>query len=373
MNNIKVSIIIPAYNQEKLLSKTIKSAINQDISYNYEVIIIDDGSTDSTFNIANLMSKNDKRIKVFKQEHSGVSSARNLGIAKCSGKYICFLDSDDLIFNNYLSSQVNTLESNNNSDIAMCPFIKFTNNKKIFEPGFFYKNAYSLHIFANIITYLDCCLFRRHVVEKLMSFDTNLEANEDYDFLFRSAIHNFNFIPNLNTIAIYRCHDNNSSKKLNWNNSCYIITKKFDYLIERHIKFFKLTNIYGYSIFYIIFSCSIIGYALKFINESPKKADFLLDISIKYLLNSLSHNDINITYFDVINLYMCLLRNLANYFLYYKPLHKILDRFRDILPQCFDYEASSKKLKQLSNINYIPHNIIMSIFNSGITKISPLL
>ena len=373
MEDILISVIIPVYNQEKFIDKSIKSATNQNINAKYEVIVVDDGSNDGTLDIVNKISKNDSRIKIFKQKHSGVSCARNLGISKSSGKYICFLDSDDLIFNNYLSTQVNTLKYSPNSDIAICPFMRFTNDKKIFEPGFFYKDSYSLHIFANIIVYLDCCLFKRCVIDKLKNFDISLEANEDYDFLFRSTILNFDFTPNFSTIAVYRYHENNSSKKLNWDDSSYTITKKFDYLIERYIKNFKLAKICGYSICYVIFSSSILGYALKFINKSKQKLDFLINISVKYLLMALSYNDFNLKFYNVINLYMCLIRNLSNNLLQYKQLHKALDRFKYIIPQCFDYEASPEVLKKLSQTNYIPYDIIISTFNSGIANISSLL
>lgn len=90
MEDILISVIIPVYNQEKFIDKSIKSTTNQNINDKYEVIVVDDGSNDGTLDIVNKISKNDSRIKIFKQKHSGVSCARNLGISKSSGKYICF-------------------------------------------------------------------------------------------------------------------------------------------------------------------------------------------------------------------------------------------------------------------------------------------
>lgn len=88
-----VSIIIPVYNSEKYIFRTVKSALKQTLK-NVEVIVVDDGSTDATYEVLKVF-KNDNRLKLYRQKNKGVSSARNLGIDKCTGRYIMFLDSDD--------------------------------------------------------------------------------------------------------------------------------------------------------------------------------------------------------------------------------------------------------------------------------------
>ena len=90
----KVSIIIPVYNVEKYLKKCLDSITNQSYK-NLEIIIIDDGSTDNSLEIAKGFEKNDSRIKLLTQKNSGVSEARNVGIKTATGKYITFVDSDD--------------------------------------------------------------------------------------------------------------------------------------------------------------------------------------------------------------------------------------------------------------------------------------
>lgn len=94
MKNIKFSIIIPAYNVEKYIAKTIESILSQKYN-NFELIVVDDGSYDNTVNI--IKKFDDSRIKLFCQKNSGVSSARNKGISESSGDYIVFVDSDDYI------------------------------------------------------------------------------------------------------------------------------------------------------------------------------------------------------------------------------------------------------------------------------------
>lgn len=92
----KISIIIPIYNAEKYLNKCIDSLINQTYT-NLEIILINDGSTDSSGKIADRYAKKDNRIKVFHQSNAGVSAARNYGIQVSSGEYITFVDSDDYV------------------------------------------------------------------------------------------------------------------------------------------------------------------------------------------------------------------------------------------------------------------------------------
>lgn len=93
---IVISIIIPVYNCENYLGKCLESIINQKYS-NFEVIIVDDGSTDNSFDVYNYYQEKDTRIKVIKQKNGGVSKARNVGINNSIGEYIFFIDADDTI------------------------------------------------------------------------------------------------------------------------------------------------------------------------------------------------------------------------------------------------------------------------------------
>ena len=91
-----ISLIVPFYNGEMYLKDCIKSIIEQDYQ-NIELILVDDGSSDNSKNIADRFAKNDKRISVYHQNNSGVSTARNVGIEKSRGEYIGFIDADDYI------------------------------------------------------------------------------------------------------------------------------------------------------------------------------------------------------------------------------------------------------------------------------------
>lgn len=98
---IKISIIIPVYNMEKRLNKCIDSVLNQNFE-SYEVILVNDGSTDNSGKICNEYKRKDDRIKVIHTKNKGVSSARNTGISISQGKYLMFIDSDDWIEKNTL-------------------------------------------------------------------------------------------------------------------------------------------------------------------------------------------------------------------------------------------------------------------------------
>lgn len=107
-----VSIIMPAYNNEKYITESIQSVINQTYK-NWELLIVDDLSTDNTYFIAKQLKKKDNRIKVFQLDSKGGASvARNLAIKKAKGKYIAFLDSDDFWTEEKLSKQINFMKAN---------------------------------------------------------------------------------------------------------------------------------------------------------------------------------------------------------------------------------------------------------------------
>ena len=107
-----VSILTPAYNSEKFIAEAIRSVQKQNYT-NWEMIIVDDGSIDRTFSIASEIAKTDSRIQVFVLEkNSGTGIARNTALTKSCGRYIAFLDADDLWEPQKLQKQINFLETN---------------------------------------------------------------------------------------------------------------------------------------------------------------------------------------------------------------------------------------------------------------------
>ncbi len=129
---VDISVIVPVYNVEEYLAECLDSIICQIFS-NMEIIIINDGSTDSSGKIADSYIKKDNRIKVIHQKNRGLSSARNIGIKIAKGEYISFIDSDDYIDSQMLSKMYNYAKQNT-SDITVCGFYKVSQygDKKCF-------------------------------------------------------------------------------------------------------------------------------------------------------------------------------------------------------------------------------------------------
>lgn len=125
---LKVSVIVPVYNRELTIERTIKSVLNQTFR-NFELIIVNDGSIDGSLETVTDYAKKDNRIKVFSQNNSGVSMARNKGIRKALGKYICFLDSDDTYELSFLEKMVSAAEKSN-ADVTYSGHFHLYNNKK---------------------------------------------------------------------------------------------------------------------------------------------------------------------------------------------------------------------------------------------------
>ena len=103
-----ISIIIPIYNVESYLRKCLDSIMEQSFSY-FELLLINDGSTDSSGQICQEYVEKDDRIRYFEKENGGVSSARNFGIKHSRGEYITFIDSDDWVDSDYLEVLYTTL------------------------------------------------------------------------------------------------------------------------------------------------------------------------------------------------------------------------------------------------------------------------
>lgn len=127
----KVSVIVPIYNVEKYLEKCIDSIISQTYS-NIEIILINDGSTDNSELICKKYENTDRRIRYYKKENGGLSSARNFGIDRANGDYLVFVDSDDYVSKEMISILLNVAILNN-ADIVECNFLEFSENNKIKE------------------------------------------------------------------------------------------------------------------------------------------------------------------------------------------------------------------------------------------------
>lgn len=113
-----ISVIVPIYNVEKYLPRCIESILNQSFK-EFELILVDDGSSDNSGKICDIYAEKDERVKVIHKENGGVSSARNVGIKAVNGEYIGFVDPDDYI-DREMYKNLYELCENNNCDIGIC-------------------------------------------------------------------------------------------------------------------------------------------------------------------------------------------------------------------------------------------------------------
>lgn len=129
MCNELVSVIVPVYNGEKYLLETINALLKSTYS-NLEILLINDGSKDNSLNICELLSSQDKRIKVYSQNNQGIVAARNKGLELASGKYICFCDQDDIVFPETYEKMYIAIK-NNKVDCCICSTGKYINGEYI--------------------------------------------------------------------------------------------------------------------------------------------------------------------------------------------------------------------------------------------------
>lgn len=117
MNRL-VSVIVPVYNSEKYVDRTIESLLSQDYE-ELEIILVDDGSTDSSRELLDRYSHSDDRIITIFKNHSGVSAARNAGLSIANGEFVTFVDADDWVENDYISYLVRLITTNGDFDMAV--------------------------------------------------------------------------------------------------------------------------------------------------------------------------------------------------------------------------------------------------------------
>jgi len=181
MEEYKISVVIPIYNAENYLDKCLTSIIHQSYN-NLEVILVDDGSTDSSLKLCKEWTKKDKRIKVFHQENAGVSAARNYGIKKCSGDYISFIDSDDYLELDMYEKMTNPLNKKK-YDVLVCNYYVESNSQTIL--GITYKPtaSWEVEMFdkGNVRGYLWNKLYARDILIG-KNFDENIHMMEDLIF-----------------------------------------------------------------------------------------------------------------------------------------------------------------------------------------------
>lgn len=211
--NPLVSIIIPLYNRETLLSETLESILNQSYKH-WECLIIDDHSTDNSFNIAEQFVAKDNRFKVLKRpknRNKGANACRNYGFENSNGTFVNWFDSDDIMHHSFLTSQIKEIH-NTDYDTVICKTLIFKESIKTIigkeSRTKLTDNLLSDFIKLNIAWYLQAVIWKKSFLNDKELFDEDLLAGQDRDFHTRILLHQPSIIINDEFLFYYRKHTN---------------------------------------------------------------------------------------------------------------------------------------------------------------------
>lgn len=219
-----ISVIIPVYNVAEYIGKCIESVVKQTYS-NIEIILVDDGSSDSSGCICDEYVKKDNRIRVYHKKNEGVSSARNLGIEVSNGDLIAFIDSDDYVGDNYLRNLYDDL-MNSDADLVVGGEIICIENR--FKSFGFEKetidNQHYSRLFAVHKLHKHCSpwgkIFKKKIIQSnFLRFDTDVHLGEDIIFVFQYLVHCKSVMISNSSEYYYLQRDGSLTKRLNSFNS----------------------------------------------------------------------------------------------------------------------------------------------------------
>ncbi|HEY9832882.1 MAG TPA: glycosyltransferase [Stenomitos sp.] len=247
-----ISVIIPVYNGEKTIKTTIESVLNQTFT-DLELIVVNDGSQDST--LAVLDEIKDSRLKVFSFANAGVSASRNRGLAQAKGEFISFLDADDLWTPDKLEAQLRALQENPQAAVA------YSWSDWVDESGQFLRagghitvngNAYEKLLLRDFVESGSNPLIRRQALDEVGDFDQSVTPAEDWDMWLRLAAR-YEFVAVPSAQILYRISPNSASFNV-WKmeaGSLQVIERNFAQTPEslKHLKRDTLASRYEYLMF----------------------------------------------------------------------------------------------------------------------------
>lgn len=296
----EISIVVPIYNKAQYLSNTIKSILSQSFK-DFELLLIDDGSTDDSGMICDRFALMDSRVKTFHNSNLGVSAARNYGIEKAKGVYISFIDADDYVEKDYLY-KLYKATTNNSADMAMCDYYEMKGGKKInhcYQLEEIIDNEYEI-----VRHYLLGVLWNKLFVRKNIKhlFEEGISTCEDSIFCVQYYIDNRPKIAYVNEVLYGYLRNSEGltasyDAKSMWgiNKYCslyYVLVKHIEDDVKRKVAIHSICRIY----FYLIYSFVIE-------NICVKRADSRVINNIDNILNSRKYQRIikNVLLFPIKN------------------------------------------------------------------------
>lgn len=232
-----VSIIVPIYNTESYLRKCIDSLLNQTYRYT-EIILVNDGSTDSSLSICLDYSNKYSNVKIINQPNRGVSAARNTGISEACGKYITFVDSDDILAPDAIEIMHELIIANNvdivSASIAAEKNMSISNRENIYE---IISGEDSIRWSLKSVSHSACAkLYNKQSIQGLY-FDETRKINEDGYFVFQCCTRRLRILECSEVVYWYSERPNSSSRAVfseKFLDMLYFLEKKKSYVLENY-------------------------------------------------------------------------------------------------------------------------------------------
>jgi GT2 family glycosyltransferase len=208
-----VSVIMPAYNAERYLYSAAQSVLRQ-THWNFELLIVDDGSSDGTLAAAEALARMDARVRVLSQDNAGPGPARNHGFRHAAGSLFALLDSDDEWDARFLEAQVAILRKRPDIDVVVAN-ARYRGGARDGAPARPLDPATMQITLADILAdenvLFIMTVFRREVIEAVGGFDPQFLTNEEYEMWIRAALAGYRFVRNPRPLGWYRCRPDSLS------------------------------------------------------------------------------------------------------------------------------------------------------------------
>ena len=233
---MKISIILPTFNRSNILKETIDNIQNQTFK-NYELIIINDASTDDTLNVIKKFKKKDPRIIIINNPHNlGCAGSRKIGLQHCNNELIVFIDDDDWWDTEKLMKQYNAI-MHNNSNMVISDYYILKDKNKEYQSMHLFAYNFKNEILKRPGPFFQCVMLKKELIELMDNpFDTKSIPSEDWNFFIKLSKLN----PKINYINkplfTWKIHNNNQSLNLNKEAKAleYIVNKHYHYIKSEH-------------------------------------------------------------------------------------------------------------------------------------------
>ena len=284
--NSNVSIIIPTYNCARLIGRAIQSVLNQTYR-DFELIIVDDSSTDNTDKIVKKFQEQDKRVKYIRHEKNrGGSAARNTGIKNAKGEYIAFQDSDDEWLPEKLKKQIEVFKNTSSKvGVVYTGFWRIKDNEKTYIPQSWVKqkdgNIYFELLKGNFVG-TPTILIKKKCFKKVGMFDENLPRLQEWELVIRlSKYYNFKCIDEPLLVSYY------TSDSISANNDALI--KAIELIITKHFtdfsKYKKILSRHYFGLGRILYLDGDLINGRRYFMKAIKKYPLNIKYSLSYLVS----------------------------------------------------------------------------------------